>query len=231
MKYFTSDHHFGDPRLDLFPRFFDSTEQMNEYLIDEWNKLIKPTDDVYYLGDFAYTEEALQIVHKLNGRKHLIVGNHDEKFGTKTLKPFFETVQNTLDMTIRDGNEKLGVHLVHYPVKGVSDRFNLVGHIHGTWRVQKNMLNVGVDAWHFKPLTEKDILFFYNAICKYYDEDVWASDLHANSVHNNRGKLKESTKMRNVSQDIYRCPKCKHDSVKHTLLQSFCSDCGWEPRF
>lgn len=231
MKYFTSDHHFGDPRLNLFPRFFENAEEMGEFMIDEWNKVVGPTDDVYYLGDFAYTKEALQNVHKLNGRKHLIVGNHDEKFGVKTLKPFFESVQDIMDMTIQDGDKKLDIHLVHYPSKGVSNKFNLVGHIHGTWRIQKNMINVGVDAWHFKPLTEKEILFFFTAICDHYDNDVWVADDYSNSRHNERGKLSETSKIEKESSDFYKCPNCKKYSVNHTLLHSFCSKCGWESKF
>jgi len=38
------------------------------------------------------------------------------------------------------------VYIDHYPTNGKSDIFNVVGHIHGTWKVQRNMVNVGVDA-------------------------------------------------------------------------------------
>ena len=197
MIYFTSDHHFGDNRLNLFPRFFGSAEEMDQHMISKWNEIVQPEDTVYHLGDFAYTPEGIKIADKLNGTKHLILGNHDTKFDVRLFDPYFESVQDNMKLTIKDGDDKLDVYLVHYPTKGVPDRFNLVGHIHGVWRLQKNMLNVGVDAWHFKPITEKEILFFYEAICKYYDDDCWIYRSTINKDHEYRGKpskIKESRK-------------------------------------
>lgn len=70
-------------------------------------------------------------------------------------------------------------NLVHYPVDAKSDKMNIVGHIHGLWKVQPNMINVGVDAWHFRPVPETTISFIHNAIKNYYDKNVfpYASDL------------------------------------------------------
>lgn len=184
-----------------------------------------------FLFNVYYTEESLKISHRLNGRKHLILGNHDEKFGVKKLEPFFESIQHTMEMVIQDGNKKLDVHLVHYPSKGVSNKFNLVGHIHGAWRVQKNMINVGVDVWHYKPISEKEILSFFTAICDHYDNDVWVADDCSNSKHNGRGKPNKMFSAEKDSSDFYKCPSCKNDSVSHTLLQSFCSKCDWESKF
>jgi calcineurin-like phosphoesterase family protein len=205
MIYFTSDHHFTDNRLNLFPRYFDSVDQMGDHMIEMWNKTVKPSDEVYYLGDFSYMEEGIKIAEKLNGTKHLILGNHDDKFDTSLFEPYFESIQTTLDLQLSDGDDKLDVHLVHYPSKGVADRFNLVGHIHGTWRLQKNMLNVGVDAWHFKPLSEKEVIFFYNAICNHYDRDVWVSSIPANVKHNDRGKNypKSDLTLKSLIKDLY----------------------------
>jgi calcineurin-like phosphoesterase family protein len=194
MIYFTSDHHFGDHRMNLFPRYFENTDEMNKHLIDAWNDVVAPSDTVYYIGDFAYTEEAIKIAEKLHGTKHLIRGNHDEKFDKKLFEPYFDTVQDSMDMTIKHEGEKLDVHLVHYPHKGVSDKFNLVGRVHSVWKLQKNMLNVCTDCWHFRPITQEEILFFYNAICKYYDEDCWAYSFQSNLDHENRGKTSKTVK-------------------------------------
>ncbi|MDI6738323.1 MAG: hypothetical protein QME12_07475, partial [Nanoarchaeota archaeon] len=65
-------------------------------------------------------------------------------------------------------------YLNHYPVNHVPDKFNIVGHIHSLWKVKPNMVNVGADAWHFRPVSEAEILFVHNAIAKgYYDANVF----------------------------------------------------------
>lgn len=51
---------------------------MNEALIANWNAVVAPEDTVYVLGDFALAARAVeQILPRLNGRKILILGNHD----------------------------------------------------------------------------------------------------------------------------------------------------------
>jgi len=65
------------------------------------------------------------------------------------------------------------IYLNHYPEQCVDKKISLTGHIHGLWKVQKNMINVGVDAWHFKPISEDTINFCINAVEKYYDKNVF----------------------------------------------------------
>ena len=54
---------------------------------------------------------------------------------------------------------------------------NIVAHIHGTWKVKRNMINVGVDAWHFTPVSEDMIKFQINGIRNYYDENVFMDEI------------------------------------------------------
>ena len=51
--------------------------------------------------------------------------------------------------------------------------FNLFGHIHGKQLVKKFGLDVGVDGHHFMPIDESVVEFYYNAITKYYDNNVF----------------------------------------------------------
>lgn len=55
---------------------------MHEVVIQKWNKQVKSKDIVYVLGDvtFGRWEETKEVLSKLNGRKILIRGNHDERF-------------------------------------------------------------------------------------------------------------------------------------------------------
>ena len=48
---------------------------MNAVIIENWNRRINPNDDVYHLGDVGHTSCNLTgILHRLNGRKHLVIG-------------------------------------------------------------------------------------------------------------------------------------------------------------
>ncbi|MDR3059367.1 MAG: metallophosphoesterase, partial [Prevotella sp.] len=78
--WFTSDHHFGHKNIIEFSqRPFLNTDEMNEELIKRWNEKIGTEDMVYHLGDFALMSSGKlrSILDRLNGRIHLIQGNHE----------------------------------------------------------------------------------------------------------------------------------------------------------
>jgi len=79
-----SDTHFGHAKFLTFKtasgeliRKFDSVEQMDQTMIDNWNKVVNKNDQVYHLGDVVINRKFLQVLDQLNGKKVLIRGNHD----------------------------------------------------------------------------------------------------------------------------------------------------------
>ena len=96
MIYFTSDTHFNHTNIIRYcNRPFNCVDEMNNSLVQNWNKIITNNDVVYHLGDFALgmKEQANDIIKKLKGTIYLIRGNHDnwslktyEKFGFYVLK-------------------------------------------------------------------------------------------------------------------------------------------------
>ena len=58
----------------------DAIKRMDCFIIDKWNSIIDKHDTVYILGDFSFygVKDTQRIFHKLNGKKHLIIGNHDD---------------------------------------------------------------------------------------------------------------------------------------------------------
>jgi calcineurin-like phosphoesterase family protein len=81
--WFSSDYHFGHERIiTLSDRPFRDVQHMNEMLIKNHNAVVAPDDHVYVLGDVALGrfEDSIKYVGRLNGIKHLVVGNHDRLF-------------------------------------------------------------------------------------------------------------------------------------------------------
>ncbi len=83
-QFFTSDQHFGHEailRHCAETRAYRSVDAMNEDYRLKWNAVVGPNDDVWYLGDFSMKFSFVeQFAADLNGRKHLVVGNHDKCF-------------------------------------------------------------------------------------------------------------------------------------------------------
>lgn len=175
MKYFTSDTYFGDKRLDLFHRDLLNleTSQIDIVILNNLNKL-KLNDELYHIGDVALSEYGYFHMKKLPFKKILIKGNYDEKVDQSLLEECFDEVYDELDIKISG----IDFYLNHYPIKCLERKeFGITGHIHGLWKVQKNMINVGCDAWHFNPVSEEKILFTRNAILNHYDDNVFPSSI------------------------------------------------------
>ena len=81
MNYYIADTHFGHDNIRrLSNRPFETIEEMDKTIIDNWNSRVNDNDDIYILGDFSYkSEDPILYLKQLIGRKHLIVGNHDGK--------------------------------------------------------------------------------------------------------------------------------------------------------
>ncbi|MBP3205702.1 MAG: phosphoesterase [Lachnospiraceae bacterium] len=72
--FFIADTHFDDDNIRRYEnRPFEDTTQMNEAMIRNWNRIVAPSDIVYFLGDVG----ADSYVARLNGIKYLVKGNHD----------------------------------------------------------------------------------------------------------------------------------------------------------
>ena len=159
MIYFTSDLHFGHKNIiEYCNRPFENVEEMDNEIIKIWNKKARPNDIIYILGDFSWynAEKTNKILEKLNGRKILIIGNHDYKFlkNSNFNKNLFEEIKQYEELIIN----KKRIILFHYPIIDWNCKYynsiHLFGHIHNTenedtkyMKKQKNCYNVGFDIW------------------------------------------------------------------------------------
>ena len=177
MIYVTSDLHFDHKNIiKLCNRPFDSVEEMNNAIIENWNKTVKQDDEVYILGDIALSnnvEAVKNFMNQLNGKKHLIAGNHDSHW-LKRYKngfyDFFESISDYKELKIEDSL----FCMMHYPIDDWNKKhygsFMLHGHSHNASQYNENHIrllvkqyDVGVDANNFTPVS------LFNIFKKYHD--------------------------------------------------------------
>ena len=79
--YFTADNHFGHSGArSLYRRPFASVAEMDRAMIDRWNSVVKPEDEIWHLGDVC-DPSTLADFEQLGAPLHVIKGNCDADFG------------------------------------------------------------------------------------------------------------------------------------------------------
>ena len=136
---------------------------MNEYMRKQWNRKVRPKDEVVILGDFAISKgkETNELLKSLNGKKFLIVGNHDKMFLSD--KEFDRSAFEWIKDYARLSDNKRGIVLSHYPMlcydgqyrrdeNGVPKRYMLYGHVHNTADEMRinDFINITRNSIHFK---------------------------------------------------------------------------------
>lgn len=144
MRYYIADTHFFHAALNekMDRRGFGSVEEMNEYMIGQWNKKVRKKDEVVILGDFSFggVEETTALLDRLQGKLHLILGNHDHVMTHKRMDVSrFQWIKHYAELS--DNGRK--VVLCHYPItcyngqyqldkEGRPKTYMLYGHVHDT---------------------------------------------------------------------------------------------------
>lgn len=168
--FFTSDLHFGHVNIMKYGRsaFFQNLDEMREMIILGWNDTVHVDDTVYVLGDVVMGSRADNLPHlaRLNGRKILILGNHDyphpcnpEKVRDKwtdVYAEYFESMHTELEIEIAGQN----VLLSHFPAEGDHtederyteyrpsyDGWIIHGHLHvEEIQVAERHIHIGIDS-------------------------------------------------------------------------------------
>ena len=169
MIYYIADLHLGHTNIIRHcNRPYTTIEEMDSSLITNWNSRISNNDIVYIVGDmmFRIAIHPEQYLLRLNGKKHLIVGNHDKSWMKLIKLPlWFETVSSMV--SINDAGYL--ITLCHYPMMtwpGSKNAFMVYGHIHNNtdadfWPLiakSDRMLNEGVDINNFAPVTLAEMI-------------------------------------------------------------------------
>lgn len=142
MIYLTSDLHLNHGRDFIYAaRGYSGVEEMNTDLIRKYNSVVTNDDDVYILGDLCLggsdaMAQNYELLSQLQGRIHIILGNHDNPNRIKMYEtlPQICEICNATTLNYR----KYHFFLSHYPTlcgnfddKGLRTKtISLCGHSH-----------------------------------------------------------------------------------------------------
>lgn len=153
--YLISDTHFGHANILTFEangkkmREFASVEEMDEFMVQRWNSVVRPQDKVYHLGDFAMHKRNIPIAQRLNGHKRLVLGNHDDEDVSLYL-PYFEKV-----LAFRKLSNVILTHIPLHPESLRKDWANVHGHVHSNvpqGHFGQRYYNVSVEMIDYTPV-------------------------------------------------------------------------------
>lgn len=155
------------------PPDWDSVSLMNEKIISNWNSMITPDDEVWILGDCAMgkIENAPPLIRRLNGSKHLVLGNHDKtlhkliKANPDTLSDLFVSIQSYKEISHKFGGKKHMICLSHFPMRfwnncgSTPSSLHLHGHLHGSpCDVPGRIKDIGMDTNNLFPYLLDDVV-------------------------------------------------------------------------
>jgi calcineurin-like phosphoesterase family protein len=163
-QYIISDLHLGHRNIIQYCRRpFSSPEEMDEVLIGNWNRRVGPGDEVFYLGDLCHGKNAApasDYLSRLNGRIHVISGNHDEAVSGAV--PSFRLQYGTHDF-----------FLIHDPARAPAGIPGWVihGHLHNNdgetfpfINAGTRTINVSAELLDYIPVSIAELCEFLNTI-------------------------------------------------------------------
>ncbi len=173
--FFTSDSHFSHFNVaKLCNRPYSSRSEMNQCLIDNWNKVVPEDGIVIHCGDFMLShkigfKEYSKYINKLNGTIYLTRGNHDRidlgNYDNKLI------VNDCMHIQV----EKTTIYAQHYPCLAFNGDIQVFGHIHTLSdglvhgldsdvipKLKYNQYDVGVDQNNYTPINYNELINIIN---------------------------------------------------------------------
>lgn len=168
--YVTSNLQLGRPNaIKKYKRDFESVDQMNDSLILEWNKIIKPEDTVYHLGNFAWDPKTAQdSLLRLNGTIKFVIAEHDEALQTLETKGMLRTGVSIIEQIESVDSLKVAISywpLLNWPGKS-KGYWSIIGHPDKKHKSdpKTKTINVSTDLWSNKPQELERILEIFKDI-------------------------------------------------------------------
>jgi calcineurin-like phosphoesterase family protein len=135
---FIADLHLGHANM-AKRRGFSTVEEHDEHIITKWNNVVHKRDVTYILGDVTMEKSApYPLLDRLNGIKHIVLGNHDRRQDTKKLFQYAESIAGMIQYK--------GIMLTHCPIHPAELEYripyNIHGHIHDK-QVMRDVYHLG----------------------------------------------------------------------------------------
>ncbi len=153
--FFASDHHLGHQGMLKFfqndgvtpLRSFANVDDMNEHIIAQHNKVVGPKDTIWFLGDVVINRRYLQLIHRFNGRKRLVQGNHDIFKNKDYLEAGFEDFH-----AFHKFDGFVATHIpVHRDCLRSSWNKNVHGHTHANQMMVKTLKSLMPESYYEEP--------------------------------------------------------------------------------
>ena len=120
---FIADLHLSHANM-AKRRGFSTVEEHDEHIIAKWNSVVNKRDVTYILGDVTMEKSSpYPLLDRLNGIKHIVLGNHDRRQDTKKLFQYAESVGAMINYK--------GVFLTHCPIHPDELTYGIPKNIHG----------------------------------------------------------------------------------------------------
>jgi calcineurin-like phosphoesterase family protein len=157
---YISDTHFHHKNMAIKRGFKDENE-MNEYIISEWNKIVSKRDVTFILGDITMEKNNYEILNRLNGIKKVILGNHDQPQHVPELLTYVNNVSaSKLIKDVEYGNILLSHIPIHTQEFEYRLNFNIHGHVHTNTYEDKRYINVSAEVIDYRPITLKELIYY-----------------------------------------------------------------------
>lgn len=150
--FFTADLHFGHRgMIDRGYRKFADIDEMDEAIVAAWNaKVPEKNARVYLLGDISFrpARDTYPLLRRLNGKLHLIRGNHDRSCENVAVQTLFESISDIKEVWA----DRQKLMLCHYAMMTWNGMHHgswmLHGHSHGSLPIDlgKPRMDVGIDC-------------------------------------------------------------------------------------
>ena len=169
MILYTAELHFGHANVIKHDqRPFSNIDEMDRILIQNWNNRATNRDKIYIDGDliFKSDKEPEWYLKQLNGKKYLIVGNHDNCIlsNNKALS-YFEDVDKM--MYVKDNGRH--IQICHFPIAEwngfFKEHYHIYAHIHNNtndvynfMKKYEKALNAGCMINNYMPVTLDELI-------------------------------------------------------------------------
>ena len=166
----SSDHHFDHKNIlkyQAHTRPYSDVQEMNEGIIRQHNALVEPNDEVYFLGDFAFTGDTDKVctwLDRMNGKKHFVFGNHDKIMRNDEIRKRFVWMKDYHELKIPGRKKMPAIVMSHYPFYSWNrmhhGALHFYGHTHGAvpTMMSGRGRDIGLDTNNCYPLNVASLI-------------------------------------------------------------------------